>query len=339
MIDQLIQDVKEQSEKTFYDKKFSFSYSSLSKLLWNPVAFYHIYVLGLREERITPSLLNGKVIHALLLSIDVFNEMFIISPDSLPTGNTKTVIDRVFNHSLEIADGREKLEDFENAIIDVLSDMNLHQSLKTDKQRIEKIITTQSINYWEFLKKKGNKELIDQDTYNYCNNAAKQVKDDEKLVKLLGFNVTQFDNIEVYNEYYVEHNMTSFPFGLKGIIDNLVINHDERVIYINDIKTSSKDLVNFTESIEYYSYWMQAAIYTVICYLKYSDLIAVKNYSVKFHFIVIDQNFLTYAFPVSNATIEKWIDQLTEKLKIAEYHYTNKKYELPYLFCTGKMIL
>jgi Holliday junction resolvasome RuvABC DNA-binding subunit len=84
---------------------------------------------------------------------------------------------------------------------------------------------------------------------------------------------------------------------------------------------------------------MQAAIYIVICYLKYSDLIAVKNYSVKFHFIVIDQNFLTYAFPVSNETIEKWIEQLTEKLKIAEYHYTNKKYELPYLFCTEKMIL
>ena len=79
MIDQLIQDVKKQSENTFYDKKFYFSYSSLSKLLWNPVAFYHIYVLGLREEKITPSLLNGKVIHALLLSMDVFNDMFIIS--------------------------------------------------------------------------------------------------------------------------------------------------------------------------------------------------------------------------------------------------------------------
>lgn len=339
MINQLIEDVKEKSEKTFYDKKFYFSYSSLSKLLWNPVAFYHIYVLGLREEKITPSLLNGKVIHALLLSTDVFNDMFIISPDNLPTGNTKTVIDRIYNHSLELADSRTKLEDYENAIVDVLLDMNLHQSLKTDKQRIEKIITPQSINYWEFLKKKGNKELIDQSTYDYCNTAANQVKDDEKLVKLLGFNVTQFDNIEVYNEYEVKHDMTSFSFGLKGIIDNLVINHDEKVIYINDIKTSSKDLINFTESIEYYSYWMQAAIYTIICYLKYSNLIVVKNYSVKFHFIVIDQNFLTYAFPVSNTTIEKWIDQVTEKLKIAEYHYNNKKYELPYLFCTGKMIL
>ena len=31
-------------QKDFFSKKFYYSYSSLSKLLWSPAAFYSIYV-------------------------------------------------------------------------------------------------------------------------------------------------------------------------------------------------------------------------------------------------------------------------------------------------------
>ena len=61
-------------ENDFYTKKFYFSYSSLNKLLWNPQTFYQIYVLGQREERDDAHLVNGKIIHALLLEPQ-FNEV------------------------------------------------------------------------------------------------------------------------------------------------------------------------------------------------------------------------------------------------------------------------
>ena len=49
------------AENEFYNKDFKFSYSSLSKLLWNPIAFYQIYVMGIREETTTPSLTDDSV--------------------------------------------------------------------------------------------------------------------------------------------------------------------------------------------------------------------------------------------------------------------------------------
>ena len=342
-MDSLIAESMIASEEEFYSKPFQFSYSSFSKLLWNPVAFYQIYVLGLREESTTPSLTNGKVIHALLLSESTFNDMFVISPTSIPSSSTKTVIDRVFNHHLELkknGDSRTDLMDYSDAILDVLADINLHQSLKTDFQRVEKIVNTESLSYWEFLKSKEGKEIIDQQTYNYCVTAADVIKTNPELSKLMGLNVTEFDNIEVHNEIALSKTLEKYPFGLKGILDNVVVNHDEKTISINDLKTTSKDLKDFPESIEYYSYWMQAAIYLILIYFKYEKLIVQDKYNVNFNFVVIDKNLMAYAFPVSSKTQETWFERFTEEVLIpAKYHYTERKYELPYKFCTKQIIL
>ena len=61
-------------ENDFYSKKFYFSYSSLNKLLWNPVVFHSMYILGIKEERVDQHLVQGKIIHALLLEEENFND-------------------------------------------------------------------------------------------------------------------------------------------------------------------------------------------------------------------------------------------------------------------------
>ena len=69
-------------ENDFYNKPFDFSYSSLNKLLWNPQSFYQLYILGNREEKTEAHLVQGKIIHALLLEPDKFNDQFIIDRKS-----------------------------------------------------------------------------------------------------------------------------------------------------------------------------------------------------------------------------------------------------------------
>jgi hypothetical protein len=125
---------------------------------------------------------------------------------------------------------------------------------------------------------------------------------------------------------------------LKGIIDNVVVDHDAKVIYINDIKTTSKDLKDFPESIEFYNYWLQAAIYCTIIAIKFINLID-RGYQLKFHFVVIDKAYQVYAFPVSDNTLNSWFNRLTEALDKADWHYTNRSYDLPYDFAIGKVIL
>jgi hypothetical protein len=328
-------------QEDFYKKKFYFSYSSLSKLLWNPQAFYQIYVLGNREERDDAHLVNGKIIHALLLEPEKFNQNFVIAPTSLPTGNTKKVVDTVFRHHSELktnGDQRTELAEFEGAILDVMRDINYFQNLKTDQQRLDKVITSDTISYWGFLQTKGSKTLIDQESYDFCKNAVDLIKTDKEVCNLIGCDVTDFDNKEVYNELYLECQVTNKAFGLKGIIDNIVIDHDQKVISINDIKTTSKDLKDFPETVEFYNYWLQAVIYCTIVGVKFINLYE-KGYKIKFNFVVIDKSYQVYAFPVSETTLGNWMEKLLGVIEKADWHYTNKDFTLPYEFATNKVIL
>jgi hypothetical protein len=262
-------------------------------------------------------------------------------PDNLPKDNVKIVIDRVFSHYSELArngDTRTELEEFQGALLDVMRDINYHQSLKTDAQRIDKIITDDTKSYWKFLKLKADKTLVDEPTYKYCYDAVEIVKTNSKICKLIGCNISDFDNVKVINELEASIDFSSKSYGLKGIIDNIVINHDEKIIYINDIKTTSKELKDFSESIEYYSYWLQAIMYMIMADFLFRDLID-QGYNVKFHFVVIDKAFQTYAFPVSENTLNSWLDRFNEVIEKAEWHYKNKNYELPYDFANDLVIL
>jgi hypothetical protein len=341
-LEEIMQESIKLMENDFYSKPFEFSYSSLNKLMWSPQVFYQLYVLGNKEERTESYLVNGKIIHALLLEEAKFYEQFIVSPTNLPTGSVRTVIDRVFAHAQELqanGDQRKEFVDFSDAVLDVLKDINLHQSLKTDQQRIDKMYTPEAMSYWEFIKAKGSRTLIDQETYDFCKTGVDLIKSNKDICSLIGCNVTEFDNKEVYNELPLNCSMIDKSFGLKGVVDNLVIDHDKKIIYINDIKTTSKDLKDFPESIEFYSYWMQAAIYTTMIAVKYMNLIDHNKYEIKFHFVVIDKMYQVYAFPVKQETMTAWFNKLTDVLNKAEWHYSNKDFTLPYEFATGSVTL
>jgi hypothetical protein len=159
-----------------------------------------------------------------------------------------------------------------------------------------------------------------------------------KVCDLLGCNVTEFENKEIFNEFSLDCGINDKNFRLKGIIDNLVVNHEQKIVYINDIKTTSKDLKDFPDSVEFYSYWMQAAIYTTLVTVNYMNLINA-GYQIKFHFVVIDKMYNTYAFPVSENTLNNWFTRLADVLEKAEWHYKNKNFTLPYDFATERITL
>jgi hypothetical protein len=286
-----------------------------------------------------------------------FDELFLVSPSDLPTGNTKLVIDKLFirhKQLCEIADMEVSvcsLEQYKDEILEILRDIDLHQSLVDDKpkegviektgdqKRLDKIIADQTRNYWSFLIQSEGKDVIDQSTYDYCFKASQVIQEDKDIASKLGLDVTPFDtHKEVHNEEYLEASLKEYKFGIKGYIDNVVIDHDKKSITLNDFKTTTKELVKFPDSIEYYQYWLQIAIYTMLVSVKYKTLIE-QRYTLDVNLIVIDQNYLLYPFKVSEQTLEKWVDRTLEVFKRVNYHYENKKYGLPYELCTGSVIL
>jgi hypothetical protein len=320
-------------EKEFYSKPLSLSYSGLSKMMYSPQLYYNHYVLQKREEKIESYLVDGKVIHCLLLDNGSFDEQFMMLPSNLPTGNSRLVIDKVFEkhkeHILSSFGTIGTLDDFGKDILDILKEINLHQALKTDAQRFAKIITEETTTYFEFLKSKGNKTLLDDETLKRCTEAVDILRSNVHVSYLLGLHANDFNNVEIHNEK--EFRCSTRFCDLHGIIDNIHIDHDNRNITINDLKTSGKTLSDFKETIEFYNYWVQAAIYWTLVQDNFKDLIS-KGYTVQFHFIVIDKYNQVYAFPVSMSTMINWCVELHVKLEHAMWYYNNKNYSSPYEF-------
>ena len=322
-------------EEKFFSTPFFFSYSGLNKLLFSPRLWYKHYVLQDREERTDAHLVEGKVIHALLLDEDNFAKNFTVLPGKLPTASTRSVIDTVFRKRSE-AEGRQstKLADYTKNILETLEEINLHQSLKTDEQRIKKILAPDIDEYWEFLLEKDGKDVIDIEMLERCKEASERLRENAKIADLLKLGNTN-KKITVHNEIKAKRVAEdNVPFGLKGILDNVVIDDENKKATINDVKTTGKTIEDFEETVEYYNYWLQAAIYRRLA----ADLIPA-DYEFQFNFIVIDKYQQVYAFEVSKKTMETWNTKLDEVLKKAKWHYKNRKFELPYKFEVETVIL
>lgn len=322
-------------EQEFYSKPFNISYSGLNKLLYSPKMFYNHYILKQREDRTDSHLIDGKVIHGLLLNDGSFEENFILLPSTLPTGNSRIVVDKVYSQ----VEDPSTLADYGTQILDTLKEINLHQSLKTDDQRLSKIITEETISYFEFLKSKGNRDLIDSETLQRCNEAVTLLKADTKVCELLGLYRSEMENIDMFNEIELSSDAVGIDnIGLKGVADSIQINHDKKIIYINDLKTTGKTITDFPETVKFYNYSIQAAIYTRLVKEVYKHIIT-PEWTVVFNFIVIDKYNQVYCFKVSDTTLEIWDFELSDRLVEMYWHYKNNNYSLPYNFATSQVIL
>ena len=250
----------------FYKNKFYFSYSGINKLLFSPSWFYNHYILKEKEDSVDSHLVNGRVIHCLLLNPQDFDDEFIIIPGKMPGISSRTIIDGIFKIHLESSDDSLTLDKYETAIVDLLEKINLHQKLKTDEARIKKILIPDNISYFEFLKSSQGKTLLDNKTLSYCKDCVDSVKQNESIVQLLQLDKEKENtHLEIFNEEFIKIENKIYTddntFGFKGFLDNVIIDNDAKILFINDVKTTGKPLIDFPDSVEYYRYWLQAAIY------------------------------------------------------------------------------
>jgi hypothetical protein len=326
-------DLSSQQLVNFYNSKFYFSYSSLNKLLFSPRMFYKHYVLGEREESLDSHLVEGRLLHCLLLEPEKFDEYFTIVPGKVPSGNNKQIVHDIFNKYISDELSDKKLNDFEDDIIQILLAMNLHQTLKTDEQRVAKILTQDNIDYFDFLINKGSRTAIDQETKIKVEETLLNIKSEQVVMNLM-------NPEHSLNELQLSMDLENYTFGVKGIVDNLVIDSDNKQVFINDLKTTGKPIQKFPETVDYYRYDLQAAIY----YKLVKHYLSVNypggtDWKIIFTFNVVDNYNQVYPFQVSEQTMEKWQDNLKEVLDVAQYHYDNKSYNLPYALATYSVTL
>ena len=323
-----------QKEKEFYSKPFKFSYSSLNKLLFSPSLFYKDYILKDREEKLDKHLVEGKLIHCLLFEPENLEEKFSVMPGKTPTDNVKKLLyylkDKVRGSLLD--------EDSNDHILDALKIANLYQSFKEDEKRLAKIQTEDNEAYWQFIKN-TKADVVDEDTLQRCKDRVELIKSNKDVMSLFTKEETDFelDSVTTHAEAFLECNLDNRPFGLKGFVDYYSVDEETKQVTICDLKTTGKTIADFAETVDFYNYWLQAAMY---CKLVYENLPEERDdYKISFKFVVIDKYDQVYVFDVADQTLDVWMENLISTINIASYHFSNKNYSLPYQFLQGKVIL
>ena len=322
----------------FYKKEFNFSYSSINKLLFSPRMFYNHYVLNQKEDSTDSHLVIGRVLHCLLLEPLNFDNQFAVMTSKIPSENNKKIIDNIFRNYLVNQNNTLTLEDYSKDILTHLLTINLHQSLKTDQQRLDKILTDENNEYFEFLKLSLGKTVIDEIILDSCKKSLDVIKANNDVRALLQLDkIQENDEIEVYNELIVSMSDKNLPFGFKGVLDNVVVDHNSKTIFINDLKTSGKSIQDFPESVDYYKYWIQGTIYVMLASEKF--LKDKQDWNVQLTFIVIDKYNQVYPYQVSSESLSKWKIDFEKIVTQIRWHYDNKQYDLPYDLALGNVKL
>tara|TARA_R110002020_G_scaffold24074_1_gene79535 strand:+ start:2351 stop:3331 length:981 start_codon:yes stop_codon:yes gene_type:complete len=319
-------------EEEFYNKDYNFSYSSLNKLLFSPKLFYIDYILKERELKTDKHLIEGKLLHLMLLQPEKLHEEFSIVPSKIPSDNVRKVLNDLKQYN------NLNMSELDDEILKALEYHNLYQSFKDDAKRLGKIQTSENAEYFQFLLESG-KDIIDNDMLTKATERVEMLKANKSVMSLMEHTITDFemDPIEVHNEKYLKCELLNYKFGLQGYIDRYIIDHDSKEITIVDLKTTSKGLEKFAETVDYYRYWMQAVVYSILVIKNSED--KVQDYKINFKFAVIDNYDQVYVFDVSDKTMQEWNHAFVEILDIANYHYTERNYNLPYEFSKNNVIL
>lgn len=317
----------------FFNKRPVLSYSGLNKLLFSPLLYRKHYIENEREDKLEPHLIEGKLIHLLLLEKDKLPDKFIVSPSKIPTANTAKLLYKI---SSELpAEASSDLNSHKDLVLKALADVNLHQSLKTDEQRLDKIIDDLSIEYFRYLRESDGKDVVDEDTYLKCKQYAEIIQEAPEVMTLLHLGDNTFD-ITSDSECYMKAALPDYNFDLHGFIDNYVIRHNSKRIVINDIKTTGKPIQKFQDTVEYYRYDLQAAVYIKLIKENYPQLI---DYEVEYNFIVIDNYAQVCIFTYSHDKCLQLTEDLVTTLQNVEYHFVNRKFDLPYDVKEGRVYL
>jgi len=304
-------------------------------LNYSPSLFYKDYILQDREEKTEKYLIEGKLVHLLLFEPQELNNKFNIVPGKTPSDGVIKVL-KAMSSQLVLFPNFDDVPD--SAILDALKECNLHQALKEDEARVAKVRTDDVKDYWSFMSK-SKLDVIDPDILARCQDYVETIKSNKDVMELFADKPSDFelDPIKAFSEHYLECSLNDRAFGLKGFLDFFKIDSENKTVTICDLKTTSKTISDFGETLEFYNYWMQAAIYykLVLENLDKSE----QDYKIIFKFVVIDKYNQVYVFDVSDETMAVWGNRLSVMLDQADYHYNNNNYSLPYQFLFGNVTL
>ena len=298
--------------------------SDLGKLAVSP-RWFHDYKYGDADGISSSGFHKGSLFDCKLLTPDLFSERYILQPEDLITpssGNQKTFCEIIIEEIKRQTIGYEPTDELL---------MNAYSECYAEKDDKKILVKARALYddlkaHIDFTFEAEGKEIYtfsDSQTINQMHMA------------VMGHPLARKLLVERHPKRQGLSQMMIF-FGFRGVncksmLDRVVIDFEEKIIYLIDVKTTSKPLVNFHEAVERYRYHRQQAYYSL----------ALQAYLMKEGFPFEDFQMVNVwaviqttganecrIFPVPNDLIQSGMQEAIHLLDLYSWHDTHQQWDL-----------
>ncbi len=307
-----------------YSTTKAISNSSLGLLQSSPKAFLKFYNQEL-EEKEESYFKQGSAIHCYILEPLVFAEEYVFLDYSMPNSPKKKSFIELYLKSKGKED--EKLKKaYKKSYSTVLNDeivLKKAQDLKKELKPYLKMLDLES---------KGSIVLPKKSEYQ-LRKIKEAVLNHPKASTLIFKIPENFENVFVYNEVpvYWQVSIENSTYDLKALLDRLIIDKDNKVIQVIDLKSTRK-IETFEESFTQFEYDRQLAFYSKAVMELFKQEFPKENieeYKVEHYIVAVNKEDEPECrvYKVRESRILEAANKIKKLLDKIHWHFTNHKWE------------
>lgn len=242
------------------------SYSSIKDFLENRNKYYKKWVLkeDLKEEE-TSSLKNGSLVDCLLYTPEEFESRFSLSSVQEPTGQMLKFVKALFSKTIDYTNDEGSItRSFESISKEAYNDVKFDRNgnvvdFKRDSYEkvIEKFVGSDAELYYNALRNNYGKTVVELSHVQNAEKTVYELKNNWVTREIISRENSK--RFEVYKQFPILFSYMNYP--LKGLLDQLELDHEERTIQPIDGKTCWDNEREFQTNWFKYKYYIQAAVY------------------------------------------------------------------------------
>lgn len=314
------------------DSYYDIKRVSSSSLKWFEMSprYFKLKFDGAIEEEDQFKYKKGKIIHFLTLEPSKFDEEYMVLDYSIPKSQQQIAFcDHVARYK----------EDSEEELL-LRAYKNAYVAKEKDEIILEKarLLANTHKDYIQFIKNSTTKSVITKEYYDYLMNIKSSLFN-HKIASQLLFK----DEINMFKSNNEYQSFTEYPIfwdyqngvPCKSMIDKLIIDHENKIIKLVDLKTSS-DIYDFKSKIQEYKYYRQLSFYWKAIESEFPEL---SEYSRETYIVAVNtkEPFEVLVYSVSNDTLEKGNKEIHEIMTKLKWHFDKDlwEYDIEYYEGTG----
>lgn len=241
----------------------------------NPVKFYEAFKLGKKkDEAKSVALIIGDIVDFYILDCkgsesefdNKFDEKFSLYKGDDVKGQVKVLADELYKITMRYTVDNKVTVDFDVLFDEAIQEVkNQGKYTNKDKDVILEDFNKKGLTYYKKLREDTNKTVLDHSLLEKGKSVAKNILHDPFTADI--FHETE--HIEYFTKFPIEWKYTCKSgnvYDCKSELDMLVIDHEKKIIYPKDLKTTY-DNENFESNYLRMRYDLQAAFYHIA--LKY----------------------------------------------------------------------